>query len=335
MATRVGINGFGRIGRNIMRAAMGDSQLDFVAVNDLTNAATLAHLLKYDSILGNLEADISSKDDRISVGNEEFQVLSIKDPAQLPWKDLGVDVVFESTGLFTKREDAEKHLAAGAKKVVITAPAKKPDVTLVLGVNSEAYDSAKHHIISNASCTTNCLAPVAKVIHETFGIRKGWMTTVHSYTNDQQLLDLPHKDLRRARAAAMSIIPTTTGAAAAVGEVLPTLKGRLDGISLRVPTPNVSCVDLAVIVDKKTSKEEVNAAFKQAADGALKGIIEYVEAPLVSIDFRGNPHSAMVDAPYTAVMDGDFIKVLAWYDNEWGYSSRCVDLLRFLVKKGL
>ena len=262
-------------------------------------------------------------------------MLSIKDPAQLPWKDLGVDVVFESTGLFTKREDAEKHIAAGAKKVVITAPAKKPDVTVVLGVNSEAYDSAKHHIISNASCTTNCLAPVAKVIHETFGIRKGWMTTVHSYTNDQQLLDLPHKDLRRARAAAMSIIPTTTGAAAAVGEVLPTLKGRLDGISLRVPTPNVSCVDLAVIVDKKTSKEEVNAAFKQAADGALKGILEYVEAPLVSIDFRGNPHSAMVDAPYTAVMDGDFLKVLAWYDNEWGYSSRCVDLLRFLVKKGL
>ena len=335
MATRVGINGFGRIGRNIMRAAMGDSQLDFVAVNDLTNAATLAHLLKYDSILGNLEADISSKDDRISVGNEQFQVLSIKDPAQLPWKDLGVDVVFESTGLFTKREDAEKHIAAGAKKVVITAPAKKPDVTVVLGVNSEAYDRAKHHIISNASCTTNCLAPVAKVIHEAFGIRKGWMTTVHSYTNDQQLLDLPHKDLRRARAAAMSIIPTTTGAAAAVGEVLPTLKGRLDGISLRVPTPNVSCVDLAVIVDKKTSKEEVNAAFKQAADGALKGILEYVEAPLVSIDFRGNPHSAMVDAPYTAVMDGDFLKVLAWYDNEWGYSSRCVDLLRFLVKKGL
>ena len=226
-------------------------------------------------------------------------------------------------------------MPAGAKKVVITAPAKKPDVTVVLGVNSEAYDSAKHHIISNASCTTNCLAPVAKVIHETFGIRKGWMTTVHSYTNDQQLLDLPHKDLRRARAAAMSIIPTTTGAAAAVGEVLPTLKGRLDGISLRVPTPNVSCVDLAVIVDKKTSKEEVNAAFKQAADGALKGILEYVEAPLVSIDFRGNPHSAMVDAPYTAVMDGDFLKVLAWYDNEWGYSSRCVDLLRFLVKKGL
>jgi len=335
MGIKVGINGFGRIGRNIMRAAMGDSQFDFVAVNDLTNAATLAHLLKYDSILGNLKTDISAKDDRIQVGKEEFQVLSIKDPAQLPWKDLGVDVVFESTGLFTNREDASKHIAAGAKKVVITAPAKKPDVTLVLGVNSEAYDNAKHHIISNASCTTNCLAPVAKVLHESFGIRKGWMTTVHSYTNDQQLLDLPHKDLRRARAAALSIIPTTTGAAVAVGEVLPDIKGRLDGIALRVPTPNVSCVDLAVIVDKKTSKEEVNAAFKTAADGALKGFLEYTEVPLVSIDFRGNPHSSILDAPYTAVMDGDFVKILAWYDNEWGYSSRCVDLLRFLVKKGL
>ena len=335
MAIKVGINGFGRIGRNIMRAAMGDSQFDFVAVNDLTNAATLAHLLKYDSILGNLKADTSAKDDRIQVGKEEFQVLSIKDPAQLPWKDLGVDVVFESTGLFTNREDAAKHIAAGAKKVVITAPAKKPDVTLVLGVNSETYDHSKHHVISNASCTTNCLAPVAKVLHESFGIRKGWMTTVHSYTNDQQLLDLPHKDLRRARAAALSIIPTTTGAAVAVGEVLPEIKGRLDGIALRVPTPNVSCVDLAVIVDKKTSKEEVNAAFKTAADGALKGILEYTEVPLVSIDFRGNPHSSILDAPYTAVMDGDFVKILAWYDNEWGYSSRCVDLLRFLVKKGL
>jgi glyceraldehyde 3-phosphate dehydrogenase len=335
MAIKVGINGFGRIGRNIMRAAMGDPAFDFVAVNDLTNAATLAHLLKYDSILGNLDADISSKEDRISVGKDEFQVLSIKDPAQLPWKDLGVDVVFESTGLFTNRDDAAKHITAGAKKVIITAPAKKPDVTMVLGVNSEAYDSSKHQIISNASCTTNCLAPIAKVIHETFGIRKGWMTTVHSYTNDQQLLDLPHKDLRRARAAALSIIPTTTGAAIAVGEVLPAIKGRLDGIALRVPTPNVSCVDLAVVVDKKTSKEEVNAAFSNAAGGALKGIIEYTEAPLVSIDFRGNSHSAIFDAPYTAVMDGDFVKILAWYDNEWGYSSRCVDLLRFLVTKGL
>ena len=335
MAIKVGINGFGRIGRNIMRAAMGDADLDFVAVNDLTNAATLAHLLKYDSILGNLKADISAKGDRITVGKDEFQVLSVKDPAQLPWKDLGVEVVFESTGMFTKRDDAAKHIAAGAKKVIVTAPAKGPDFSVVLGVNEGNYEPAKHHIISNASCTTNCLAPVAKVIHDTFGIRKGWMTTVHSYTNDQQLLDLPHKDLRRARAAALSIIPTTTGAAIAVGEVMPEIKGRLDGISMRVPTPNVSCVDLVVIVDKKTTKEEVNAAFKQAADGPLRNILEYTEAPLVSIDFRGNPHSAILDSLYTHVMDGDFLKVLAWYDNEWGYSNRCVDLLRFIVKKGM
>jgi glyceraldehyde 3-phosphate dehydrogenase len=335
MAVKVGINGFGRIGRNIMRAAMGDSSIDIVAVNDLTNAATLAHLLKYDSILGNLKAEISAKDDRITVDREEFQVLSVKDPAQLPWKDLGVEVVFESTGLFTKRDDAAKHVAAGAKKVVITAPAKGPDITVVLGVNSDKYDPVKHHIISNASCTTNCLAPVAKVLHETFGIRKGWMTTVHSYTNDQQLLDLPHKDLRRARAAAVSIIPTTTGAATAVGEVMPELKGRLDGISMRVPTPNVSVVDLAAVLDRKTSKEEVNAAFRSAADGPLKNILQYEEAPLVSIDFRGNAHSSILDSSYTSVMDGDFVKVLSWYDNEWGYSSRCVDLLRFMVKKGL
>jgi glyceraldehyde 3-phosphate dehydrogenase len=246
-----------------------------------------------------------------------------------------VDFVFESTGLFTDRDAAAKHLTAGAKKVVITAPAKKPDITIVLGVNADRYEPSKHHIISNASCTTNCLAPVAKVLHETFGIRKGWMTTVHSYTNDQNLLDLPHKDLRRARAAAMSIIPTTTGAASAVGEVLPELKGRLDGIAMRVPTPNVSVVDLAAVVERKTSAEEVNAAFKAAADGALKGILEYVTSPLVSIDFRGNPHSSSLDAQYTSVMDGDFVKVLSWYDNEWGYSSRCVDLLRFLSKKGL
>ncbi|MDQ3420348.1 MAG: type I glyceraldehyde-3-phosphate dehydrogenase [Acidobacteriota bacterium] len=335
MAIKVGINGFGRIGRNIMRAAMGDADFDFVAVNDLTNAETLAHLLKYDSILGNLQADISASGDRISVNKDEFQVLSIKDPAQLPWKDLGVDVVFESTGLFTKREDAAKHIAAGAKKVIITAPAKNPDVSLVLGVNPEAYDPKSHHIISNASCTTNCLAPVAKVLHDTFGIRKGWMTTVHSYTNDQQLLDLPHKDLRRARAAALSIIPTTTGAAIAVGEVMPEIKGRLDGISMRVPTPNVSCIDLAVLVDKKVSRDDVNAAFKAAAEGPMKGIMQYTEVPLVSIDYRGNSHSAIVDAPYTNVMDSDFVKVLAWYDNEWGYSSRCVDLLRFLVEKGI
>ncbi len=335
MAIKVGINGFGRIGRNIMRAAMGDSSIDIVAVNDLTNAGTLAHLLKYDSILGNLKADISAQGDRITVNRDEFQVLSVKDPAQLPWKSLGVDVVFESTGIFTNRDGAAKHLAAGATKVVITAPAKGPDFSVVLGVNEDKYDPAKHHIISNASCTTNCLAPIAKVLHETYGIRKGWMTTVHSYTNDQQLLDLPHKDLRRARAAALSIIPTTTGAAVAVGEVLPEIKGRLDGISMRVPTPNVSVVDLAVLVDKKTTKEEVNATFKSAADGKLKGILEYTEEPLVSIDFRGNPHSSILDASYTSVMDSDFIKVLSWYDNEWGYSNRCVDLLRYLVKKGL
>ncbi len=335
MAIKVGINGFGRIGRNIMRAAMDDKSIDIVAVNDLTNADTLAHLLKYDSILGNLKADISASADKITVNKDEFQVLSIKDPALLPWKSLGVDVVFESTGLFTNRDAAAKHLAAGAKKVVITAPAKGPDLTVVIGVNEDKYDPAKHHIISNASCTTNCLAPVAKVLHETFGIRKGWMTTVHSYTNDQQLLDLPHKDLRRARAAALSIIPTTTGAALAVGEVLPEIKGRLDGIAMRVPTPNVSVVDLAVLVDKKTSKEEVNAAFKAAADGKLKGILEYTDEELVSIDFRGNPRSSILDSSYTSVMDGDFIKVLSWYDNEWGYSNRCVDLLRYLVKKGL
>ncbi len=262
-------------------------------------------------------------------------MLSVKDPAQLPWKDLGVDIVFESTGLFTDRDSAAKHLAAGAKKVIITAPAKKPDLTVVLGVNEDKYNPKTHQIISNASCTTNCLAPVAKILHERYGIRKGWMTTVHSYTNDQQLLDLPHKDLRRARAAALSIIPTTTGAASAVGEVLPELKGRLDGIAMRVPTPNVSVVDLAALVDKKTSAAEVNAAFEEASKGALKGILEYATAPLVSIDFKGNAHSSIVDSPYTSVMDGDFVKVLAWYDNEWGYSNRCVDLVRLLAKKGL
>ena len=335
MAIRVGINGFGRIGRNIMRAALPHDDIDVIAVNDLTDAATLAHLLKYDSILGNLNAAITSTGDRITVDGDEFQVLAQKDPAQLPWKDLGVDVVFEGTGRFTKKEDAAKHLQAGAKRVIITAPAKGPDVTVVMGVNHETYDPAKHRIISNASCTTNCLAPIAKVLDESFGITKGWMTTVHSYTNDQQLLDLPHKDLRRARAAALSIIPTTTGAASAVGEVLPQLKGKLDGISMRVPTPNVSVVDLNAILGKPATTESVNAAFKAAADGPLKGILEYVTAPLVSIDFRGNPHSAMLDSAYTKVMAGDFVKVLAWYDNEWGYSSRCVDLLRFMASKGL
>jgi glyceraldehyde 3-phosphate dehydrogenase len=335
MAVRVGINGFGRIGRNIMRAALGDRAIDFVAVNDLTDSATLAHLLKYDSVLGNLEADVQATKDGISVDGDEFKVLSMKDPAQLPWKDLGVDVVFEATGLFTKRDDAAKHLTAGAKKVIITAPAKGPDITMVLGVNEDKYDPSKHHILSNASCTTNCLAPVAKVIHECFGLRKGWMTTVHSYTNDQNLLDLPHKDLRRARAAALSIIPTTTGAATAVGEVLPELKGRLDGFAMRVPTPNVSVVDLNALVDRKTSAEDVNKAFRDAANGRLKGILAYSEAELVSVDFRRNPHSSIVDAPYTKVMDGDFVKVVAWYDNEWGYSTRCVDLLLKVIAKSL
>ena len=335
MAVRVGINGFGRIGRNIMRAAMGNAGIDFIAVNDLTNAATLAHLLKYDSVLGNLQADVKPSADGITVDAEEFKVLSARDPAQLPWKDLGVDVVFESTGLFTARDAAAKHLAAGAKKVIITAPAKRPDITVVLGVNEQKYDPSAHDIISNASCTTNCLAPIAKVMHERFGIRKGWMTTIHSYTNDQNLLDLPHKDLRRARAAALSMIPTTTGAATAVGEVLPELKGRLDGFAMRVPTPNVSVVDLNVVIDKKTTREEVNATLRGAADGALEGILAYSEADLVSIDFKGNPHSSIVDAPYTKVMDGDFVKILSWYDNEWGYSNRCVDLLLKVVARGL
>jgi glyceraldehyde 3-phosphate dehydrogenase len=335
MAIKVGINGFGRIGRNIMRAAMAHNDIDIVAVNDLTDAATLAHLLKYDSLLGNLRADISASGDSITVDGDAFKVLAIKDPGQLPWKDLGVDVVFEGTGRFTNRDDAAKHIAAGAKRVIVTAPAKKPDVTVVMGVNHEAYDPATHQIISNASCTTNCLAPVAKVLHESFGIKSAWMTTVHAYTNDQNLLDLPHKDLRRARAAALSIITTTTGAASAVGEVLPALKGRLDGIAMRVPTPNVSVVDLNAILEKNATAEELNAAFKAAADGPLKGILEYVTAPLVSIDFRGNPHSAMLDVAYTKVMDGNFAKVMAWYDNEWGYSNRCVDLLRFMATKGL
>jgi glyceraldehyde 3-phosphate dehydrogenase len=335
MAVKVGINGFGRIGRNIMRAAMKNKDIDFVAVNDLTNAATLAHLLKYDSVIGNLDADVKASGEGISVNGDEFKVLAIKDPAQLPWKDLGVDVVFESTGIFTDRDGAAKHLAAGAKKVIITAPAKKPDVTVVLGVNEGTYDPAKHQIISNASCTTNCLAPVAKVLHESFGIKKGWMTTVHSYTNDQQLLDLPHKDLRRARAAALSMIPTTTGAASAMGEVMPALKGRLDGFSMRVPTPNVSVVDLSAILEKTTTSEDVNAALRAAANGPLKGILAMSDEPLVSIDFKGNSNSSIVDSAYTKVMDGDFVKVVSWYDNEWGYSNRCVDLLQLLVKKGL
>ena len=335
MAIRVGINGFGRIGRNVLRAALGDGALEFVAVNDITSPDTLAHLLKYDSVLGNLPEEVAVDGDAIRVGGRSFRVLSQRDPAALPWGELGVDVVVESTGLFAKRDDAAKHLAAGARKVIITAPAKGPDLTLVLGVNDERYDPAAHHIVSNASCTTNCLAPVAKVLHDSFGLRRGWMTTVHAYTNDQRLLDLPHKDLRRARAAGVSMIPTSTGAAVAVGEVLPELKGRLDGIAMRVPTPNVSVVDLVAQVDNPTSAEAVNEAFGAAEAGRLRGILHLSAAPLVSIDFRGNPHSSIVDASYTKVMEGDFVKVLSWYDNEWGYSSRCVDLVKLLGSRGL
>ncbi len=335
MSIRVGINGFGRIGRNIMRAALGNRDIEFVAVNDITNAQTLAHLLKYDSILGNLDASIRATGDSIQIDDRSFKVLSQRDPAQLPWKDLGVEIVFESTGLFTTRDAAAKHLSAGAKKVIITAPAKGPDLTIVIGVNDDRYDPGTHHIVSNASCTTNCLAPVAKVLHDRFRLRRGWMTTVHSYTNDQHLLDLPHKDLRRARAAAVSIIPTTTGAALAVGEVLPDLKGRLDGIALRVPTPNVSVVDLVAEVEKKTTADEVNAAFNDASANGLRGILHLSTDELVSIDFQGNAHSSIVDAAYTKVMDGNFVKVLSWYDNEWAYSTRCVDLAMLLKKKGL
>ena len=335
MAIKVGINGFGRIGRNLLRAALDESELEFVAINDITSPDTLAHLLKYDSVLGNLPHSVKVDGNCIQVGPRSFSVLSERDPAALPWGDLGVDVVFESTGLFTKRDDATKHLTAGAKKVIITAPAKGPDLTVVLGVNQASYDPSTHHIISNASCTTNCLAPVAKVLNDCFGLRRGWMTTVHAYTNDQRLLDLPHSDLRRARAAAVSMIPTTTGAALAVGEVLPELKGKLDGIAMRVPTPNVSVVDLVTEVEHSTTAETVNEAFATAEAGPLNGILHLSTDPLVSIDFRGNPHSSIVDAAYTKVMEGDFVKILSWYDNEWGYSSRCVDLAKLLGQQGL
>jgi glyceraldehyde 3-phosphate dehydrogenase len=335
VAIRVGINGFGRIGRNIMRAARSQNQIEIVSVNDITDTATLAHLLKYDSVMGNLDDTVTVDGDGIRLGDHRFRVTSERDPANLPWNEMAVDVVLESTGRFTKRDDAAKHLAAGAKRVIITAPAKQPDLTLVLGVNHDTYDPAQHRIISNASCTTNCLAPVAKVLHEQFGLKRGWMTTIHSYTNDQQLLDLPHPDLRRARAAGLSMIPTTTGAAVAVGEVLPELKGKLDGISIRVPTPNVSVVDLVAQVNTPTTAAAVNAAFIAAANGPLHGVLKIITEPLVSIDFKGNPHSSIVDGSYTSVMDGDFIKILSWYDNEWGYSSRCVDLVKFLADRGL
>ncbi len=335
MAIKVGINGFGRIGRNVFRAALGDNEIDIVAANDITDANTLAHLLKYDSVLGNLAEDVRADGDTIVAGGESFKVLKERDPAKLPWKDLGVDIVIESTGLFTKRADASKHLEAGAKKVIISAPAKGEDFTVVMGVNHDKYDPANHHLISNASCTTNCLAPLAKVLHEEFGLAKGIMTTIHSYTNDQKLLDLPHKDLRRARAAALSLIPTTTGAALAVARVLPELEGRLDGISVRVPTPNVSLTDLTTDLEKDASADDVNAAFQKAANGDLKGILAYSEEPLVSADFKGNSHSSIVDAPFTKVVGGNTVKVLSWYDNEWGFSCRVKDLIHFIADRGL
>ena len=332
MPVKVAINGFGRIGRNVLRAAQNTPEFEIVAINDLTSPQTLAHLLKYDSIHGIFAADVSVVDDSIQVDGKRIKVCSERDPAALPWKELGVDVVIESTGFFTNGKDAGKHIKAGAKKVIISAPGKEVDLTVCMGVNDSVYDAARHHIISNASCTTNCLAPVAKVLLENFGIVKGLMTTVHAYTNDQRILDLPHDDMRRARAAAMSMIPTTTGAAKAVSLVLPELKGKLDGLAVRVPTPNVSLVDLVVVTEKDTSVEEVNAALKAAAKGPLKGILEFCEEPLVSIDFNGNPASSSVDAATTTVIAGNMVKVMSWYDNEWGYSNRIVDLVKLIAK---
>ena len=327
MAVKVGINGFGRIGRNIMRAALADDDIDFVAVNDLTDAKTLAHLLKYDSVLGNLSASISGSGDTITVDGDSFKVFASKDPAALPWKDLGVDVVFECTGKFTDRDGAALHLQAGAKRVLVSAPAKGADLTFVIGVNDHLYDKSKHQITSIGSCTTNCLAPLAKVLNDAFGIDHGFMTTIHAYTNDQKILDMPHKDLRRARAAALSMIPTSTGAAKALGEVLPELKGRLDGCAVRVPTSDGSLVDLVARLKRTVTKDEVNAAVKAAAAGPMKGILEYCEDPIVSIDVVGNPHSSVFDSLSTMVMNGDTVKVFSWYDNEWGFSNRMLDAL--------
>ncbi len=335
MGIKVGINGFGRIGRNVLRSAIGSKDIDFVAVNDLTDTKTLAHLLKYDSILGNLDYEISADDTSIKVGNDRFRVFAERDPAKIPWGEYGCEIVIESTGHFTDRDKAALHLRDSVKKVIISAPAKNEDITIVMGVNEKSYDPAKHHVISNASCTTNCLAPVAKVIHEKFGIVKALMTTIHSYTNDQVILDFPHKDLRRARAAALSMIPTSTGAAKAIALVLPELKGKFDGISVRVPTPNVSLVDVVIDVEKATTAEEVNAVLKAAAEGELKGILQFETAPLVSSDFKKNPNSSIVDAENTKVIGGNMVKILSWYDNEWGYSSRVVDLVKFLAAKGL
>src|SRR6202007_47419 len=336
MAIKVGINGFGRIGRNVLRASLNDSNLEFVAVNDLTDPKTLAHLLKYDSILGNLKNNISATQDAIKVDNKTIKVFAQKDPAQLDWASVGAQVVIESTGRFTNAEDAKKHLRGTVKKVIISAPAKNEDVTLVLGVNHQVYDPAKHHIISNASCTTNCLAPIAKVVHDNFKIVSGTMTTIHSYTNDQVILDFPHKDLRRARAAALSMIPTSTGAAKALKLVIPEMAGKLDGFAMRVPTPNVSVVDLVAWVEKKTSKDDVNAALRKASEeGPLKGYLGYEEHELVSADFRGDPRSSIVDVPSTMVVGGNLVKVISWYDNEWGYSCRVRDLINYLGSKGL
>ena len=335
MAIRAAINGFGRIGRNVLRSAKqsGQTDIDFVAVNDLTDAGTLAHLLKYDSVHGRYAGTVEVSENGLLVDGDEIRVLSERDPAALPWSDLGVDIVIESTGIFHDHAGASKHREAGAKKVIISAPAKNEDITIVLGVNQDAYEPENHHIISNASCTTNCLAPVVKVLTQEFGFRHGLMTTIHSYTNDQRILDLPHKDLRRARAAAVSMIPTTTGAAKATGLVLPEVAGRIDGMAIRVPTPDVSLVDLVSEVDKDVSVEEVNAAFRAAAAGPMSGVLDVSDEPLVSIDYTGNPHSSIVDALSTAVMDGRMVKVLSWYDNEWGYSSRVVDLVKFVGER--
>ena len=335
MAIKVGINGFGRIGRNVVRAGMNNPEIEFVAANDLTDTATLTHLLKYDSILGPLDAEVKAEGDTITVNGKKIKIFAIKDPAEIDWNSLGTQVVVESTGRFTDAKDASKHLRGSVKKVIISAPAKNEDVTIVLGVNENVYDPAKHNVISNASCTTNCLGPVVKVLHEKFGIEKGSMTTIHSYTNDQNVLDFPHKDLRRARAAALNIIPTTTGAAKAIGLVMPELKGKLDGYSMRVPTPNVSVVDFVAVTKKPTTTDEVNSAMKEAAEGPLKGILAYTADPVVSSDMMRNPNSSIVDSGMTKVLDGNLVKVISWYDNEWGYSMRVVDLITFLGKKGL
>ena len=335
MPVKVGINGFGRIGRNVVRAGLHNSEFEVVAVNDLTDSATLAHLTKYDSVLGRLHAEVKVHEDHIHIDDKKIKVFATRNPEEIDWASLGVEIVVESTGRFTAAADAKKHLRGSVKKVIISAPASGEDITVVLGVNDGSYDPAKHHIISNASCTTNCLAPFAKVLHDTFGILKGSMTTVHSYTNDQVILDFPHKDLRRARAAAVNIIPSSTGAAKAIGLVLPELKGKLDGYALRVPTPDVSVVDLTVLLGKNASAEEINNAFKAAASGPMKGILEYTEDPIVSSDILHNASSSIVDGQLTKVLDGNFAKVVSWYDNEWGYSNRVVDLAVFLAKKGL